>query len=128
METSKRTLVDLACGIVFAGIVFQLTIVWLVEEKLAYSLGLWVGVGTAVFYAWHMWSVLNKALDLPAEAAQKMIRLKALLRYGIVVLIMFVCCEIPMLNPLATFLGIMTLKVAAYIQPFTHKVINKTRR
>ncbi len=26
-------------------------------------------------------------------------------------------------NPLAAFLGIMGLKVAAYMQPFTHKLI-----
>ncbi len=128
MDAGKRTLAELIAGIVFASILFQVTIIWFTDDKLAYSIGLWMGAFTAAGYSWHMWRTLDRALDLPADAATKVIRLKALLRYGIVIIVMLIACLIPMINPLAVFLGIMTLKVAAYFQPFTHKLIKQMRR
>ena len=128
MDAGKRTLVELIAGIVCASILFQVTIIWFTDDKLAYSIGLWLGALTAAVYSWHMWRTLDQALDLPAEAATKVIRLKSLLRYGMVIIVMLIACLVPMINPLAVFLGIMTLKVAAYFQPFTHKLIKQMRR
>ena len=128
MDAGKRTLIELIAGIVFASILFQALIVWFVEDKAGFSLGLWIGAATAVLYAWHMWRTLDTALDLPADAATKVIRLKSLLRYGIVILVMFIASVISFINPLAVFLGIMSLKVAAYFQPFTHRIIKQMRR
>ncbi len=128
MDEGKRTLVDLIAGIVFSNILFQISIVWFVEDKVGFSIGLWIGAATAAVYAWHMWRTLDRALDLPADAATKVIRLKSLLRYGIVILVMVIASVISYINPLAVFLGIMSLKVAAYFQPFTHKLIKQMRR
>ena len=48
-----------------------------------------------------------------------------MIRYAVVVIVFLIVLMTKVLNPLITFLGIMSLKVAAYLQPFTHKLCNK---
>jgi hypothetical protein len=93
-----------------------------------YSIGLWIGVGLALFLAWHMWKTLDEALGLGAAGAQKVMRKQSLLRYGAVIAVLGILMWGKFASPLAAFLGVMTLKVAAYLQPITHKVVLKIRR
>ena len=111
-----------------AGILFQIALVWLVKNKLMYSIGLWIGVGLALFLAWHMLKTLDEALGLGAAGAQKVMRKQSLLRYGAVIAVLGILMWGKFASPLAAFLGVMTLKVAAYLQPITHKVVLKIRR
>ena len=48
-----------------------------------------------------------------------------LIRYGCIVIVFMIVLLTDVLNPLITFMGLMSLKVAAYLQPFTHKLCNK---
>jgi len=119
---------ELLAGIVGVSIVFQSTVVWFVQDRLSYSAGLWIGTALAAFLAWHMWKTLDEALGLGEADAQKKMRIQALLRYGVVVAVLGAVMCSGAANPLAAFLGVMTLKAAAYLQPFTHKAISKLRR
>jgi len=48
------------------------------------------------------------------------------LRYGIVVLVLIVSALVSeWVNPISVFIGVFGLKVAAYLQPFTHKIVFK---
>ena len=124
----NETLKELIIGILFMSIIFQSSIVWFVEDKIGYSVGLWLGTAVAVFMAWHMWKTIDEVLDLGAGGAQKIMRKNSLIRYLVVTIVLVALMITKVANPLASFLGIMTLKVAAYLQPFTHKVISKLRR
>lgn len=128
IEKIDTTLKELLIGIAATGILFQLTIVWLVKDKLSYSAGLWLGVLLAAFLAWHMWRTLDEALNLGAAGAEKTMRKQSLLRYVVVVAVLAVLMCTDIANPLAAFLGVMTLKAAAYLQPMTHKAILRLRR
>ena len=122
------TLRELLIGIAVAGFFFQVTIIWFVKNKVSYSLGLWIGILLAGFLAWHMWKTIDEALDMGEAGAQKIMRKQSMIRYIVIigVLAVLMCTEAA--NPLAAFLGVMTLKVAAYLQPVTHKAISKLRR
>lgn len=124
----SETLAELFAGIAAAGLLFQTTIVWLVKDRLSYSVGLWIGVFLAAALAWHMQRGIESALALGEGGAQKAMRTQSLIRYAAVVLILGVLMCTEAANPLSAFLGVMTLKVAAYLQPVTHKVISKLRR
>ena len=124
----NETLKELIIGILFMSIIFQSSIVWFVKDKIGYSIGLWLGTVVAVFMAWHMWKTIDEVLDLGAGGAQKIMRKNSLIRYLVVTIVLVALMITKVANPLASFLGIMTLKVAAYLQPFTHKVISKLRR
>lgn len=121
----NRTLLELQAGIVFVGIICELLGLCFVKEKGSYSLGLWIGVILAFANAFHMWWSLDRNLSLSESAAvSKMIRANVL-RYIAIVVVMVIVITTKVGNPLAAFLGIMSIKVAAYLQPITHKLSNK---
>lgn len=120
----NRALLELCLGIVFLGLLCQLIGMWFAENKLYYTLALWLGVLLAFITAVHMYRTLDKALDCGADAV-KMVTKANLIRYGCIVIVFGIVLLTGVLNPLISFMGIMTLKVAAYMQPFTHKLCNK---
>lgn len=128
MKKQNATLIELWVGIVFFALVSLLTGIWFVENKLAYVLGLLAGALTAIYLAWHMARSIDKMLDkaeLGADVGAGM-RVSSLLRYGIVVLVLIITALVSeWVNPISTFVGIIGLKVAAYLQPFTHKIVFK---
>ena len=128
MKKLIPTLVELWTGTVFFSVLALVAGIWFVENKLAYCLGLLVGLLTAMYMAWHMAKSIDKMMDramLGGDASVGM-RVSSLLRYGIVVLVLIGSAMVSeWVNPISVFIGIIGLKVAAYLQPFTHKIVFK---
>lgn len=120
----NRALVELWIGILFTGLFFQFVGMWFAPNKLLYTIALWIGIVLALITVVHMYRTLDRALDLGA-GAQKAVTVANMIRYAVVVIVFLIVLMTKVLNPLITFLGIMSLKVAAYLQPFTHKLCNK---
>lgn len=120
----NRAVVELWIGIIFTGLVFQFAGMWFAADKRLYSVALWIGIVLALITVVHMYRTLDRALDLGA-GAQKAVTVANMIRYAVVVIVFLIVLLSGVLNPLITFLGIMSLKVAAYLQPFTHKLCNK---
>ena len=125
MRKIDKTLLELMIGILVWGVFWQIAGVWFVEDKLLSSIGLWIGVILALLAAVHMYWALNKALFLDEKEAQKVVMSHSLVRYGVIVLVLAVLGVTQLINPLITFLGVMGLKAAAYMQPFIHRFISK---
>ncbi|MCM1120172.1 MAG: ATP synthase subunit I [bacterium] len=123
LREMNRALLELDVGIIFCGVICQLAGVWFVSHKALYTVSLWMGVALALLGSWHMYRTLDRALDL-GDGASKVVVAGTLLRYGILAIVLGIVAITDILNPLVVFLGYMTMKVAAYIQPFTHKVCN----
>ena len=70
-----------------------------------------------------MYRTLERAMAVGADASKLMTR-GYLFRYGMIAFVLILISLTEMLNPLIVFLGYMSLKVTAYIQPFTHKLCN----
>ena len=116
---------DLLIGILLYGVVCEAVGLIFVKDRLFYSIGLLIGILCAMGMAVHMAWSLNMALDLGESGAVKKMQLHNLLRYGIVVVVIFALWLSGLGNPVVAFLGIMGLKVAAYLQPFTHKLFRR---
>lgn len=125
MDSLKRTVLELILGIVASGILFEGVGILLVKDKLSYSIGILCGMVIAVLMMFHMAHSLNNALDWDADHAKRSVRSSAVLRYFTVAGIMAVMAYFRIGSIVSCFLGIMTLKTAAYTQPFVHKLINK---
>lgn len=122
----NEVLPDLVVGVLIYGIVVQFAGVWMVEDKLDYSIGLWIGVAIAVGMSIHMAIVLNDAADIAAEeTAKRRVILKSTLRYVVVAILFFVVAYFKLGNLITLFIGVMGLKAGAYLQPLTHKLIKK---
>ena len=117
----NRTLFELETGIVMFGAVCQI-FVFLIEDKAAYSLGLWMGILVAGLSAFHMWWSLDRALELPERAAVKSMSTHNILRYVFITAVLALIAISGIANPLSAFLGIMGLKASAYMHFITKKI------
>lgn len=123
----NSALPGLLLGIVLFGAVSQLAGIFLVTEKASYSIGLWIGVLTAIFMAFHMAFSLNSAVDRDAKGAQAVATRQNIIRYLIVVLILGILMMTNIGNPIAAFVGVMGLKISAYLQPIFQKLSQKKK-
>lgn len=125
MNSLERTVLELLLGILVFGILFELPGIWWAKEKAAYSVGILCGVLIAGVLTIHMARSLDAALDWDAEHAKRSVRSSAILRYFGVAAALALFAWFQVGNLLACFLGIMTLKAAAYTQPLMHKLLNR---
>jgi len=123
LKKVHRGLLELIVGILFLGLVFLLVGVFLVKAPLLYAISLLIGIITAAVTAYHMYRTLDKALT-PGRDSARMISTASLIRYVCIFLVLGIVLLTDKLNPLITFMGVMTLKLGAYLQPFTHKFMN----
>ena len=124
LKDVNRGLLELCMGILFWTMICLAIGCVFVEEPFLYGAALVLGAVLAWMTAYHMYRTLDKALDLGAEAA-KVVTTANIVRYISIVIVFLIVWLTGKLNPLYTFLGLMTLKAAAYTQPLTHKVCNK---
>lgn len=117
----NETLLEMIIGIVLFAFIGQVSFIWFTADKSGYSMGLWFGALMAVLAAFHMWHTLDRALE-EEESAARAIQKSSILRYAVIVSILGLVMITKVFNPLAVFLGLMGLKVSAYIQPFTHRL------
>lgn len=127
LSNINNALPGLLAGIVIFGVASQIVGVFLVTEKANYSIGLWMGVLVAMFMAVHMALSLNNALDYDEKGAQTLVTRQNIIRYLIVVLIMGILMVTNIGNPIAAFVGVMGLKVSAYLQPIFQKLSQKKK-
>lgn len=121
----NRTMLELQSGIVLFGLFCQLAAMWLVPDVVKFTIGLWLGIAIAVAAGFHMWGSLQKAFDGFEGDVTKKIATAGAIRYVVIAVCFFIVAVTEVGEPLATFAGIMALKIGAYIQPFTHKFYNK---
>lgn len=122
----NNALPELILGIIVYGIIIELAGVWFVSDRLRYSTGIIIGILLACGMAVNIAAVLCDAVDIYGqEKAQAKIIAKSILRYVIVVLVFFMMMKFNLGNLYSAFAGVLGLKVAAYLQPFTHKMILK---
>lgn len=127
LKRINDALPGLVVGIILYGIVIQLTGVWLVEDKLRYSTGLWAGIIMGVGLAIHLAIVIRDTVEMGGDTkhANGRVIAKSLMRYGIVVILFFILGYFHLGNLITAFLGVMGLKVSAYLQPVGMKLAGK---
>jgi len=125
----NESLPGLVAGIIIYGFIIQFAGVWLVDDKLGYSIGLWYGIAIAIGMGINLAVVIYDAVTIDGGAnANKRIVAKSLLRYVIVAILFFILGYFEFGSLFTAFLGVMGLKVSAYIQPLLNKIIGKLQR
>lgn len=128
LKRLNDVLPGLVLGILVYGAVIELGGVWFAADRLRYTTGLAVGIALAVGMAIHMAVVLQDAVDIYGESgAQKRIVAKSVFRYLTVVIVFFVMMKWNLGNPIMAFVGVLGLKVSAYLQPLADKFISKKK-
>jgi hypothetical protein len=119
----NESLPGLVAGIIGYGVVVQLVGVWFVSDKLSYSIGLWFGIAVAVGLAINIATVIFDAvtMDTGDKNANRRIIAKSVLRYVVVVILFFILGYSKLGNLFSALLGILGLKISAYLQPTLKK-------
>lgn len=129
LKRINPVLPQLIAGIVLYGVVLQFTGMWFVNDKQQYTLGLWMGIALAIGMAINMAVVILDAVDMMASRGTAVrTGLWSLLRYVVIIGVFVAAWYFDVGNPLVMFLGLMGLKVSAYLQPFFSKFISRMRR
>lgn len=119
------TVVDLTVGIILYGMICEIVGMFIVERKLYSGIGILVGLLMAIGMAIHMNYTIGIFLSYDEKNAISLSRKYSMLRYAGVAVILGILMVTKVADPIAAFIGLMGLKIAAYLQPFTHKVVRK---
>lgn len=126
LKRINEGLPGLIAGILLYGIVIQFTGIWFIEDKAAYSIGLWYGIAIAIGMAIHMAYVIYDAVTFDGEYRAKIrVTAKAIIRYLAVVILFGILSYFNLGNLFTAFIGVMGLKVSAYLQPLLNMAVDK---
>ena len=125
MQKTKQTLYELIAGIVICFILFLLGNIF-VSNRIAYTLGLLTGCLIAGLMGGHMYHSLEQAMLYDEETAAKKVQKGTFLRYIFMVAGIVAALLLPeYISVIGVALGVLCLKFSAYLQPLTHKFLEK---
>lgn len=121
IQKMNRTLFELETGILIFAVICQIILLPF-HDRASYSMGLWIGVLTAMFCAFHMWRSLDKGLELGEKGAVSYLSRQNIIRYILIAVILIGTASLGIGDPITAFIGIMGLKVSAYMQFLTKRI------
>ncbi len=127
LKRLNEALPGLLLGIAIYGLIVEFAGVWFVSDKLRYTSGLWIGIACAMGMGIHLAMVIEEAVRM-GDTGTKRLSFKSVLRYLVVVFVFFIMMYFHLGNLVSAFIGVLGLKVSAYVQPFMHKMILRTLR
>lgn len=94
----------------------------LAKNKIYSVMGIVLGSIVAVYMLIYMDQILKRSIGFDAKTVEKYVIRHSIIRYLSVVIVFGVVCFTNCVDPLACFIGLLGLKVAAYLQPIVHKI------
>lgn len=125
LKKFDRAILELITGILVFSVLCQLAGLLLPFDKSRFALGLWSGGLMACILAVHMWKSLNKAFLCDEKTAARIMSGGYLVRYLLTAAYLVFLFYTGVGYVLAGFLGVMSLKAGAYLQPLIHKYYNR---
>lgn len=122
----NEALPGLVLGILGYGAVVQLVGIWFMKDILYDSIGLWYGIFIAAGMAIHLATVIFDSVAMgDREHAGRILIAKSLFRYAVIVILFFLIGFFDFGNMLMALVGVLGLKVSAYLQPFFQRKSKK---
>lgn len=114
---------ELLIGNIIYYIIGQIIILCVAERKFYISFGFFLGVLISTCMVIHMAVVIEQAMCFNEKGAETHIRKTTAIRMVLVMVALIIIGLTDIGNIVAAVMGVMALKVSAYLQPFTHKVL-----
>ena len=124
IKRMNRSLFELEVGILMFALLGQIVLLFFPERGL-YSVSWWIGIATAAVSAADMWWALEHGLSMENEGATRKIIMHSMIRYVAIAVVLVLVAMSDRLNPLVTFIGIMGLKIGAYLNFLAKKISNR---
>ncbi len=121
LKRLNEALPALVVGIICYGLLWEAVSVWFVKDKITWSVGLFAGIGCAVFMAIHIALVIDDSVRFGTQP--RVLAAKSVLRYLVVAVVFFALAITGVGDVIAAFIGAMGLKAAAYLQPKVDRML-----
>ncbi len=105
----------------FWGFLMQMVLFIGFENHLYDALGLWCGVSVAAGMAIHMKHSIEDVLEIGGDVIVKRMQTDTVRRLAMTGLVIGAVFYFDIGNPLTVLLGLLSLKISAYLQPYVHK-------
>lgn len=119
----RQTLSELILGVVIAAIIIIIGGTILSDHKLPFTIGMLLGVFVAIVMTVSMYRSLDKSLEMDTEKAvgymKRSVILRVLFLIGAIAIAIIASKYISIIG---VIIGILCLKLSAYLQPLTHKL------
>lgn len=123
MKKINRTVVDLIIGMIICSLCFEIIGIIVVDNKLKYTFGLWLGTFVETLFVVHMYKTLNLAVTMDADNARKYIQKMSLLRALLSLIIVGLSMYFSVVSYISVVIGMLGLKLSSFIQPLVNKYI-----
>ncbi len=124
MREAKKILKEMIIGLFIWSLPVLVILTLIAENKPAVICGVLIGTFAAAGIIFHMYKHLDIALDMDPENARKHTLKSAFQRTFIMAAVLVVSMIwYVYVHPIGVVLGLMGVKITAYIQPYLHRVI-----
>lgn len=125
---TKETLFEMLVGIIIWGLLVQIVLLVGFKDYLYNAIGLWCGVAVSVVWAIHLKRSIDEIVYYAGTFAEREYRAGAGKRMALAVIVIGLVFYFELGNPLTVLLGVFSLKISAYSQPYMHKIIQKFQK
>lgn len=124
MKEEKQTLIEMLVGLLISTVIVGVLGVILAGNKLAYILGVVAGSVIALIALLQMYYTLSKAVEMEGKRATRYSVTASIIRMALMAASLVVGILWPdYFNVVGVLLGLLSLKLCAFIQPFIHRVL-----
>ncbi len=127
-EQGTHTFVELVLGIAIFSLIAAIFILVLSQDRMYDLAGFLVGAAIALFMVWHMNRTIRVSVDMTEDNAKSYMIKHYVIRTLVCFVVMVAVVVFKIGNIILTLLGIIGLKVAVYLQPFTDKCFKKMKK
>lgn len=118
-DCAKKTLKNLLLGIAILGIIEECLLLFICKNRLAATLGLLLGLWTAMVNSIYIYRSLLRVLEMDEKNSVKAMRMPVMIRYCFMGIVITIALRYPRIfSPIGVILGLLSMKLSAYIQPF----------
>lgn len=119
---------ELMAGIALWGLLSQAVGMWFFADKGYYTAGLWIGIAISLVLTLHMNHCIRRAVELPQEQAARYYQKMYTIRTGLFLVLFIGAMALRLGNGAALLLGLLSVKIGAYLQPILHRLRVKLRK
>lgn len=124
-KKKDNTALELVLGIIVYSVIIQVICFLFFEDLFYISKGIWIGAAVGIGMMLHMKRSIEDAVSLGEGGAEKYMTKMFGVRYALVAVALGLTLYFDLGHPLALLVGVMGLKVSAYMQPYIHKLLKK---
>ncbi|MDF2587306.1 MAG: hypothetical protein K0S41_1147 [Anaerocolumna sp.] len=125
----NETFKDLEIGIACYGVIYVILGIIIAPNKLPFLFGALLGLVIAYLLSIHLYVTIHKSVEMDEKRATNYTRAMAGVRITIMIVAIVLALTFPdIFNSIAVLLGILGLKIAAYIEPIISNILNKNLR